>query len=652
MNFLNKLSIKVKISLILFVVLFGFASIGTIYVNSNAKQRAFIEKQTHSKKVYKLLTDIQIGFLQERRSEKDFLLRMNLKYSERHNKKADEILSIFSDLKSTVKNKDDLAIIQDMEGKFILYAEQFKLVVEQRKKIGLDPKLGLLGKLNKAVLEAETEILSYDNGDLLASLYLLMRHEKNFLLTFDPIYITKMQQTLGDIENIVFATVDDEDDQEYVNDMVQIYSIGFKNVSKSLLEEVKYKKKMSGLYAQVEPVLLEMSEKASLDLIKANKSLEMEQNRSFTKILIAIVLVISIASSVMAFIGYNISLQVSEMTKTMSILAKNETDILIPYLGDNNELGEMAKSVQVFKEGMIEKALIEEETKEMRIEVEKEKVEAMEILANNFDKQVGNSINSLSSAAIALQSTAEGMKNTADTTNQSSDTVAQSSNEASMNVNTIASAMEEMSASASEIVTQINAARSISRDTSNNAETASQTITNLNLLVENIGEVVGAIQDIAEQTNLLALNATIEAARAGDAGKGFAVVADEVKKLATETDGKTKEINSRINEIKDATNASVGAMDVIIKNISDIDGAVTAVSSAIEEQNETTNEITRSTSEASQGAMNVSQVIVNVQKGARDTGVSADNVLEASKEVSQLSDSLKRSIQDFLNSIR
>jgi methyl-accepting chemotaxis protein len=93
-------------------------------------------------------------------------------------------------------------------------------------------------------------------------------------------------------------------------------------------------------------------------------------------------------------------------------------------------------------------------------------------------------------------------------------------------------------------------------------------------------------------------------------------------------------------------------MERIISNISEIDQSVTGVSAAVEEQNITTNEIVRSVSEASQGVQNVSQIIVEVQKGAGETGASADAVLGAAKEVSQLSENLKGSVDRFLYKIR
>lgn len=337
---------------------------------------------------------------------------------------------------------------------------------------------------------------------------------------------------------------------------------------------------------------------------------------------------------------------------TMIKLADGDTSISIPYLQQKNEIGDIAETVQVFKENALQKEQLEMQQVEAEKQAKADKKKAMADLANKFDTQVGSLIDSLASASTELQSTAESMRHIADENSQSSQTVAASSEEASANVNTVASAMEEMSASSKEIAMQITAAKGKSNDTATSANEANRTVTNLEELVSNIGEVVIAIQDIAEQTNLLALNATIEAARAGEAGKGFAVVADEVKKLATETGQKTGEINTRIIEIQDATKASVEAMEKIINNISEIDGSVAGVSAAVEEQNATNSEIVRSINEASQGVQQVSQIIQQVQNSASETGQSADDVLDAARNVSELSENLKVSVDAFLDEIR
>lgn len=381
------------------------------------------------------------------------------------------------------------------------------------------------------------------------------------------------------------------------------------------------------------------------------KALQDEENG--INLIMALSLAIIIASSTLSFfLGRSISKPVGQLTEAMKDLASGNLDVVTPISQFEDEIQDMSQAMEIFRQNMKKTKEIEDGRAAEEEQIEADKREMMRKLADSFETQVSENISALAAASTELQATAESMKHVADETSQASQTVAASSEEASVNVNTVASAMEEMSASSSEIAMQITSVRTQSNNTTDNAQTANETIQNLSNLVDNIGEVVSSIQDIAEQTNLLALNATIEAARAGDAGKGFAVVADEVKKLATETNNKTEEINNRINEIQTATHESVDAMGRIINNISEIDQSVTGVSAAVEEQNVTTSEIVRSISEASQGVQDVSQIIVEVQKGSEDTGSSAEAVLYAAQEVSELSENLKGSVEQFLETIR
>lgn len=364
---------------------------------------------------------------------------------------------------------------------------------------------------------------------------------------------------------------------------------------------------------------------------------------------IAILLLIVTGAGI--FFGRSISLQITKMSDAMSALAKGDLETSIPGTDRSDEIGDMAASVQVFKENSIKAKRREEEKKLAEERAEEEKRQMMKEMADNFDKQVGSTLGELSVAAEKLQTESKNMQGVSQKTESSSEAVAAAAEETSTNVSTVASATNQMKSSAFEISKQVADVATKAGMATLSANATSDKVNALNTLVGNIGEVVGAIRDIAEQTNLLALNATIEAARAGEAGKGFAVVAEEVKKLATETGQKTDEIESRISEIQTATSESVSAMQEIIDNISDIDSASTGSAAAVEEQNSVIEEITRSIAEVSEAAKQVAKSIGTVQKASSDGSESSEKVQLSANEIGSVAETMQDAVDEFLKQI-
>jgi len=340
------------------------------------------------------------------------------------------------------------------------------------------------------------------------------------------------------------------------------------------------------------------------------------------------------------------------MTAAMGKLAEGDHSVETPALGRADEIGEMAQAAEVFKANAIEKTRMEEQQKAAAEQAEVEKREAMNKLADSFQSSVGEVIDTVASSTTEMRSSAESLTATADGASQQATAVAAASEQATVNVQTVASAAEEMSNSVAEISTQVTRSTEIAGRAVEEANKTNTTIEGLSSAAQKVGEVVQLISDIAEKTNLLALNATIESARAGEQGKGFAVVANEVKTLAEQTSKATDEIGSQISAIQTETGHAVDAIGGIGKTIEEIAEIATSIASAVEEQSAATQEIARNCQEAAKGTGEVSGTIGQVNQAANDTGAAAGQVLSAASELAAQSDGLRKTVDEFLSTVR
>jgi len=366
-------------------------------------------------------------------------------------------------------------------------------------------------------------------------------------------------------------------------------------------------------------------------------------------LIVAAVMLIMLAMAVL--VARLTTRPLSQLTGAMATLASGDHSASVPGTARGDEIGAMARAVEVFKNGLIRAAELD---RAQRAEEEGKTARAAKLtaLTSEFAGQINEVVGSLSHAATDLQSNAERLSGAADQTQTRATAVAAASEQASTNVQTVASASEELSASIAEISRQVAESARVTAAAVADAERTNTQIQGLAEAAEKIGAVVKLINDIAGQTNLLALNATIEAARAGDAGKGFAVVASEVKSLANQTAKATEEISAKVAEIQGATSQSVAAIQGIGATVGRINEITTSIASAVEQQGAATQEIARNVQQASAGTTEVASNIAGVTQAASDSGRVSEGVLLASKELSTRSAGLRDQVEKFVSALR
>jgi methyl-accepting chemotaxis protein len=336
----------------------------------------------------------------------------------------------------------------------------------------------------------------------------------------------------------------------------------------------------------------------------------------------------------------------------MEAFANNNLKAEVPGVERRDELGDMARTVEVFKKNGLEV----ERMRADQLVTEKRNAEQrksdMNKMADDFEGAVGEIIETVSSASTELEASAGTLTRTAERAQEVTTTVAAASEEASTNVQSVASATEEMASSVNEISRQVQESARMANEAVDQARRTNDRVGDLSKAAARIGDVVELINNIAGQTNLLALNATIEAARAGEAGRGFAVVASEVKALAEQTAKATGEIGQQIAGIQAATQESVTAIREISGTIEKLSEISSTIAAAVEEQGAATQEISRNVQQAAQGTQQVSSNITDVQRGAGETGSASSQILSAAQSLSRDSNRLKLEVGRFLSSVR
>jgi methyl-accepting chemotaxis protein len=372
-----------------------------------------------------------------------------------------------------------------------------------------------------------------------------------------------------------------------------------------------------------------------------------------TKLLFIALLGAAIALSAVCtfFISSRTVRPLLSLTKVMGALAEGDISVDIPGRERRDELGSMARTVQVFKETAVSAQTLAAE-RETRHADQQHRVAHLTALAKGFEDKARTVLMAVAQATTEMQSTAKDMVGTAEQTSAQAGTASDASQQAAQHVSAVAAATEQLSASSNEIAQQVTHSLEIAKKAVGTAASTNGTVGSLADSARKISEVVRLINDIATQTNLLALNATIEAARAGDAGKGFAVVAAEVKSLAMQTAQATEDIGAQVSEIQATTSETVSAIARIAETIDEMSTIATSIASAVEEQCAATREIAGNVQHASGKTGEVSTNVTGVADAAARTGGAADQVFRAAEQLAQQSGTLRRDIDAFLADLK
>jgi methyl-accepting chemotaxis protein len=676
----------------LLIVLFGGIVFGTtLAIDSNLKNvdEAWAQFDIERSEKFRLLTDLnrEIGYGGMIHQFKNYVLRkdkprlkkIEIKVANAYNtlnrysllvSDSEKELEAIGEIQTTIKKYEAAAIKASSLAAFKQSAKQ----IDNAIKIDDGPALKAIQLLtDRAYKEIGSSSKNLESKSLLLSNiyrtigYGGMIHQfKNYVLRFQEKRVAKINTHVTnaikqlDQYEALGVTENEKKAIKAIKDVITAYQAGTVKVQELIKNGAKTAEEVDKVVKVSDKPALEGLKVLSREIIggvevRAKKLADdlniMEQLVQTTMVLAPILIALLIFLTIIIF-GKRIVGPIIRITKNTNDLAEGNTDVEIAGIKREDEIGQMARALEIFKGNIIERLKMEQQQVEADKLAEANRKKFITDLIEHFESSVGGIIGGISEQVGILETTATGLgKRSGGGGNKSLD-VAQSAQNASERVQAVAAAGSQMNSTINEISEQVNRTTQTMSSTVERVNVASTTVGTLSQSSAEIGNVVAMIGDIAEQTNLLALNATIEAARAGEAGKGFAVVASEVKNLSNQTTKATDQISAQIGDIQSQTQGAVDSISAIRQEIDILQEAVTQIAAAIEEQTASVGEIASNIDGASQDTLDVSDKIGDVSQATAASCSAAIKVLWSIDDLEKVRQELETESNNFVENLR
>jgi methyl-accepting chemotaxis protein len=626
MRFLENLTIKRRLQLNSVVV--GLAMLLLLFVIMYESRTTMALNNT-----VQLAQELNMHELELRKHEKNFLFYKQEDALTTFEKEYSILLQKLDQLEASMNQLsmvEDISKVEQFETFLKAYKNDFDNVVLLQKKIGLNPKDALYGKLRNAVHQVE-ELLNTQNDFQLITLMLqLRRSEKDFMLRFDTKYLARFNDDLESLQSKLANSTVNNNTKNDLNNLLSTYQNAFKTLVEAQVE-LGLDLDSGALGAMRSSV--DKSDSVVTQVVKSTK-LKVQTSVSQAK---------TLAVSIFVIAGIIVLVLVYFTSRS----------IIIPIERVYHTINNIRRS------------------NDLRITIEETGKDEITIMSADFNSLIGdfnNLINEVNGALSTLNIATEHLsRSTTETSSgmqeqlEEADMVATAATEMqatiqdiSQNTEAAAKKAESTNISAQQGRAEVENTIKHIRGLSDSLDNASTVVSQLEKDGETIGSVLDVIRSIADQTNLLALNAAIEAARAGEYGRGFAVVADEVRTLAQRTQESTSEIESIINTLQQRTQEVVSIMldcrtqgDESASQATKTGALLGSITDDVKTIMEMSTQIAVAIEQQSQVASEVNKNVVRIRDIAQTASGNAESNAQTSVEVSEQARVLFTAIDKF-----
>lgn len=339
------------------------------------------------------------------------------------------------------------------------------------------------------------------------------------------------------------------------------------------------------------------------------------------------------------------------LSKIISIMANNNHTEM-PFLSRTDEIGDIARALDLLRSTSIAKEKLEEQSKNQATKTETERHNSMLSLYNNFETKVKSIVDMVASAVEKMNSASQLLGKLANLTQKETSSLSSTSSQTKTNIEEMSKATTEFSSVVNEISAQVTNSLEYARRAAEQADQVNNVVLDLDTKANAVTSIIDIINNITSQIDLLALNATIEAARAGEMGKGFAVVANEIKALATQTSKATEQINFQISGIQSSTNKAVASIQEITESVKTINKNSESINSAVKKQNATGSIISSGMDKVVSTFNSVSTGVEKVAESSNQYGNTATEIVSTAEDLLKQSNSLQTEVDKFLSSLK
>ncbi|MCV3738186.1 methyl-accepting chemotaxis protein [Rhizobium sp. TRM96647] len=627
---------------------------------------------------------LSADFLAARLNEKDFLLAREMAASSAFEATADAATARLETLRSAAEPALS-AELEEIEARFAAYRAAFASLVTVNGELGLDQSTGLEGAMRSAVHDIEEQLQGVEDTGVLASMLMLRRHEKDFILRRDPKYIVRHAEEAETFTGLVRKLYRPGAQRQRVMERFDVYRNAFRLYAEASLRETAARAAVSAAHAAIEPAKDRAT--ALLAAGRTDHVAATDASAARTIMVVAALIAGAVAALLLAvwLVGRSIVRPIGQMTAAMRTLAGGRTEIAVPGLERRDEIGAMAAALEVFRQAAIDNRRLEEQAEAERGRAEAERVaiqaaaeaEANERLMqatgglagglrrladgdldfalvepfspefeglrhdlNQALSQLGGTLAQIATAGITIDGGSREISASAETLSGRTERQAAALEET-------AAALDEITANVTQAAERAQEARDVATRANANAERTAELVGGTVGAMERIEQssrrissIIGVIDEIAFQTNLLALNAGVEAARAGEAGRGFAVVAQEVRELAQRSAVAAREIKDLIRQSSSEVEDGVG----IVRNTGT---ALEAIGSEVKAIHALMEAIAVSAREQSLGLREVNQAVNQMDQGTQQNAAMVEENNAASAVLAAQAERLRDLVAAF-----